>query len=148
ENVLKLPADAPRTRIETFSSALAKFSPFIGRHFFARRCSTTPSTKLTASLRKTCKFHVLANETFCVLDPMTLQSHNGSMWKFILDLLTALFAGDDGTVTFGVQDTGPMAWYCSALVVHNQQYQITYDSLQHSLFATVQHLNEQQSPFK
>lgn len=148
ENVLKLPADAPRTGIETFSSALRKFSPFIGQHYFARRCSNAPSTKLTASLRTTCKFHALANETFCVLDRMTLQSRNGSTWKFILDLLTALFAGDDGTATFGVQDAGPAAWYCSALVAHNQQYQITYDSLQHSLFATVRQLNEQQSPFK
>jgi hypothetical protein len=149
ENVVRLPSDAATLNSDAFVSALAQSAPFVTTDRLARRCISRDNEALRPALSPACTFYDVSNELFCVLDRDALRSHHEMTWPFVINLLTALcgVTEDDGLM-FGADDPSLALWYCSSLVASKKQYLITYDSLQHSLFAIVQRITEPQSPFK
>jgi hypothetical protein len=147
ENVVRLPGDALNS--DLLVAALIQSAPFVGTERIGRRCISRDNEGLRPSLHPACKFYEVSNELFCVLDRKALQSHRETTWPFVINLLSALCAVvEDDSLMFGANDPALALWYCSGLVASKKQYQITYDSLQHSLFANVRRVADQQSPFK
>jgi hypothetical protein len=149
ENVVRLPGDGAYLDSDRLVEALIKSAPFVSEERLARRCNSRDNEALRTLLSPICKFYDVSNELFCILDRRALQSNPETKWPFVMNLLSVL-CGDteDDALMFGADDPALALWYCSGLIASKKQYLITYDSLQHSLFATVRRITDQQSPFK
>jgi hypothetical protein len=148
ENVVAFPFSAAEADPSLFSSALIKLAPFVTESRCARRC-TSRQVALSTSLSKFCRLHKVSNDLFLVVDREYLVAAKYQQWEIVIQLASVICQGveDDG-VAFEAGDAALAAWYCSALASRSEQYKITYDQAQHSLFATVKKTKERQSPFR
>jgi len=139
------PAEADRSQL---LAALSRVAPLGTEARLARRCARN-DTVVAERLRSFSKLYRVGNDQFLVLDRVGLQAVKIENWKMVFELARILCTEmDDDGVTFEVDDAALAAWYYSALASSREYYMISFDSLQHSLFAKVQLTDERPSPFK
>lgn len=148
ENVVAFPFSAAEADPSLFSSALIKLAPFVTESRCARRCKSREAT-LSTSLSKFCRLHKVSNDLFLVIDRECLEAAKLQQWEIVMQLASVIcHSSEDDGVAFEAGDAALAAWYCSALASRREHYKITYDQVQHSLFASVQKTKERQSPFR
>jgi hypothetical protein len=148
ENVVAFPFSASEADLGLFSSALVTLAPFATESCLARRC-TSREVALSASLGRFCSLQKVSNDLFLITDRKGLEGAKLQKLEIVVQLASVICRStDDDGLTFEAADAALAAWYCSALATNEEHYQVSYDSLQHSLFAKVQKTKERQSPFK
>jgi hypothetical protein len=148
ENVVAFPFSANEADLSLFASGLATLAPFATESRFARRC-TNREAALSARLSRFCRLHKVSNDLFLITDRRGLEGAKVPKLDIITQLASVICSSHtEDDLTFEADDVALAAWYCSALAANREHYKISYDSLQHSLFAEVKKTKERQSPFK
>lgn len=148
ENVVAFPFSASEADLALFSSALMTLAPFATESRIARRC-TSRKTALSTCLSRFCSLHKVSNDLFLIADRKGLEGAKLQKLEIVTQLASVIcMPPEDDGLTFEACDAALAAWYCSALATNEEHYKVSYDSLQHSLFAKVQKTKERQSPFK
>lgn len=148
ENVVSFPFSITNADLSLLSAALATNAPFCSESRLARRC-ISGDVAVSGVCRKFCSLLKVDNHVFSVVNRKALEACEIQQWDAVIRLGKIMYEEEEGDdVCFETRDAPLAAWYYSALASSGRHYRISYDSIQHSLFAKVQQTDERQSPFK